>query len=295
MKQHAPLLLPSACDALTAKLIEQAGFPAYQVGGFALDGMRFGFPDMDVNRLGEKSAAVRDIVYACELPVLVDCDDGYGDEKNVVHTVHVYDDLGASAIFIEDQASPKRCGHMGGKKVIYPKEMVRKLRAAKSARSDRNKLFILARTDAIAVNGLDDALRRAEMYLKAGADGVYLEGAESVEQLRRIGHEFKGEPLAVSILEGGGKTPFLPPSEMHKLGFNMLLYPTTLLFQQTRAIQRALANLKAGQPMPEQDSVTMMQFEKIVDIAYWKSIEESALPMGERVRQAINKAIQKVA
>lgn len=100
LQQHAPLLLPSACDALTAKLIQQAGFPAYQIGGFSLDGMRFGFPDMDVNRLGEKSAAVRDIVYACELPVLVDCDDGYGDEKNVVHTVHVYDDLGASAIFM---------------------------------------------------------------------------------------------------------------------------------------------------------------------------------------------------
>jgi 2-methylisocitrate lyase-like PEP mutase family enzyme len=295
LKQHAPLLLPSACDALSAKLIEQAGSPAYQVGGFALDGMRFGFPDMDVNRLGEKSAAVRDIVYACELPVLVDCDDGYGDEKNVVHTVHVYDDLGASAIFIEDQASPKKCGHMGGKKVIEPRDMVKKIRAAKSARRDRNKLFILARTDAIAVNGLEDALRRAEMYLKAGADGVYLEGAESVEQLRRIGREFKGEPLAVSILEGGGKTPFLPPAEMYSLGFDMLLYPTTLLFQQTRAIQRALANLKQGKPMPERESVTMLEFEKIVDIAYWKSIEENALPLGERVRQAINKAVQKVA
>lgn len=295
LKQHAPLLLPSACDALTAKLIQQAGFPAYQVGGFALDGMRFGFPDMDVNRLGEKSAAVRDIVYACELPVLVDCDDGYGDEKNVVHTIHVYDDLGASAVFIEDQKSPKRCGHMRGKEVIDPRDMVKKIRAARSARRDANMLFILARTDAIAVNGLDDALRRAEMYLKAGADGVYLEGPEDVEQLRRIGHEFKGQPLAVSILEGGGKTPFLPPAEMHKMGFNMLLYPTTLIFREARAIQRALADLKQGKPMPKNDSVTMMEFEKIVDIAYWKAIEQSALPLGERVRQALNKAVKKVA
>lgn len=295
LKQHAPLLLPSACDALTAKLIQQAGFPAYQVGGFALDGMRFGFPDMDVNRLGEKSAAVRDIVYACELPVLVDCDDGYGDEKNVVHTIHVYDDLGASAVFIEDQKAPKRCGHMGGKEVIDPRDMVKKIRAARSARRDASMLFILARTDAIAVNGLDDALRRAEMYLKAGADGVYLEGPEDVEQLRRIGHEFKGQPLAVSILEGGGKTPFLPPAEMHKMGFNMLLYPTTLIFRETRAIQRALADLKQGKPMPKDRSVTMLEFEKIVDIAYWKSIEQSALPLGERVRQALNKAVKKVA
>ncbi|HEV7552680.1 MAG TPA: isocitrate lyase/phosphoenolpyruvate mutase family protein, partial [Candidatus Angelobacter sp.] len=99
LKKHKPMQLVAACDALTAKLIEQAGFPAYQVGGFALDGMRFGFPDMDVSRLGEKSGAVRDIIHACNLPVLVDCDDGYGDEKNVVHTIHIYDDLGASAIF----------------------------------------------------------------------------------------------------------------------------------------------------------------------------------------------------
>lgn len=295
MKQHAPLLLPSACDALTAKLIQQAGFPAYQVGGFALDGMRFGFPDMDVNRLGEKSAAVRDIVYACELPVLVDCDDGYGDEKNVVHTIHVYDDLGASAVFIEDQKSPKKCGHMGGKEVIDPRDMVKKIRAARSARRDATMLFLLARTDAIAVNGLDDALRRAEMYLKAGADGVYLEGPEDVEQLRKIGQEFKGEPLAVSILEGGGKTPFIPPAEMQKMGFNMLLYPTTLIFRETRAVQRALADLKQGKPMPKNDSVTMMEFEKIVDIAYWKAVEQSALPLGERVRQALNKAVKKVA
>jgi 2,3-dimethylmalate lyase len=130
LKQHKQLLLPSACDALTAKLVQQAGFPAYQIGGFALDGMRFGFPDMDVTRLGEKSAIVRDIVHASELPVLVDCDDGYGDEKSVVHTIHTYDDLGASAIFIEDQKSPKRCGHMSGKEVVEPRVMVNKLHAA---------------------------------------------------------------------------------------------------------------------------------------------------------------------
>ena len=295
LKQHAPLLLPAACDALTAKLIEQAGFPAYQIGGFALDGTRFGFPDMDVTRLGEKSSAVRDIVYACSLPVLVDCDDGYGDEKSVVHTVHTYDDIGASAIFIEDQKAPKRCGHMGGKEVIEPKAMVSKIRAAKSARRNAERLFILARTDALAVNGVDDAIRRAEMYLKAGADGIYVEGPENLEQLKRIGHEFKGEPLAVSILEGGGKTPWVPPAEMHAMGFNMVLFPTTLLFRQTRAVLNALGDLKAGRPMRQDAAVNMTQFEKIVDIAYWKSIEEKAIPLGERVRQAINKVVKKVA
>lgn len=285
----------AAGDALTAKLIQQAGFPAYQVGGFALDGMRFGFPDMDVNRLGEKSAAVREIIQACDLPVLVDCDDGYGDEKNVVHTIHIYDRLGASAIFMEDQKSPKRCGHMGGKKVVEPQEMVNKVRAACSARRDPEQLFIIARTDAIAVNGVDDALRRGEMYLKAGADGIYVEGPRNMKELEKVGRVFKGEALVVTMLEGGGVTPWASPQEFHKLGFNMILYPTTLLFRQTRAIQRALTDLKAGRPMPDNDSVTMTEFEKLVDIAYWKSIEEKPIPLGERVRQAINKVVKKTA
>jgi len=209
--------------------------------------------------------------------------------------VHTYDDIGASAIFIEDQKAPKRCGHMGGKEVIDPKAMASKIRAARSARRNADRLFILARTDALAVNGVDDAIRRAEMYLKAGADGVYVEGPESIEQLEKIGREFKGEPLAVSILENGGKTPWLPPKEMHALGFNMVLFPTTLLFRQTRAVQEALADLKNGRPMRRDAAVSMTEFEVIVDVAYWKSIEQKALPLGERVRQAINKVVKKVA
>src|SRR5205085_6518665 len=148
---------------------------------------------------------------------------------------------------------------------------------------------------ALAVNGLGDALRRAEKYLKTGVDGIYIEGPENVQHLRTIGREFKGTPLAVSILEGGGKTPWLPPSEMDAMGFNMLLYPTTLLFRQTRTILRALEDLKMGKPMPERESVTMLEFEKFVDIAYWKAIEQKAIPLGERVRRAINKIVKRAA
>jgi methylisocitrate lyase len=295
LKQHAPLQLPAACDALTAKLIEQAGFAAYQVGGFALDGARFGFPDIDITRLGEKSNAVLDIVHACRLPVLVDCDEGYGDEKNVAHTVHVYDDIGASAIFIEDQKAPKKCGHMAKKEVIPAKDMVKKIRAAKSARRDPDKLFIIARTDALAVEGLQAALQRAEAYLKAGADGVYVEGPRNRRELRAVGREFKGEALAVSVLEGGGQTPWVPPDELHEMGFNMILYPTTLLFQQTWTIMRALEDLKAGKPMPQEQAVSMNEFETIVDIAYWKAVEQKVVPTSERIRQAVNKIFKKVA
>src|SRR5947199_4428238 len=190
LKQHKQLILPSACDALTAKLIEQAGFPAYQIGGFALDGARFGFPDMDVNRLGEKSATVSSIIHACDLPVLVDCDDGYGDEKNVTHTVHTYEEMGASALFMEDQKAPKRCGHMAGKEVIPAKDMVGKLKAAVAARAHKESLFLIARTDALEPNGLPDALKRAEMYLNAGVDGIYIEGPHDEKQMRIIGREF---------------------------------------------------------------------------------------------------------
>jgi methylisocitrate lyase len=295
LRKHGQLLLPSACDALTAKLIEQAGFPAYQIGGFALDGMRFGFPDMDVNRLGEKSTAVANIVHACSLPVLVDCDDGYGDEKNVTHTVHVYDSLGVAAIFIEDQKAPKRCGHMSGKQVIPAKEFTSKLRAAIAARRTKDELFLLARTDAIEPEGIDAALKRAEQYLKAGADGIYFDGVQDEKQMRRIRDEFKGEPLATTILERGGKTPWLPPSAMLEYGFNMVLYPVSLLFRQTRAIQKGLADLKAGRPLPERESVDMMEFEKIVDIAYWKMIEQKAVPVPEKIRRGLNKLFQKAA
>jgi 2-methylisocitrate lyase-like PEP mutase family enzyme len=295
LRKHAPLLLPAACDALTAKLIRDAGFPAYQVGGFALDGARFGYPDMDLSRLGEKSEAVREILRAVDLPVLVDADDGYGDAKNVTHTVHVYEEMGASALFIEDQKAPKRCGHMAGKEVIPAKEMVSKLKAAVAARSHRDSLFVIARSDALEPNGLLDALKRAEMYLNAGVDGLYIEGPHDEKQMRIIGREFRGVPLAITMLEGGGRTPWTSPAELGELGYSMILYPTTLLFRMTRGIQRGLADLKAGRPITRQNAVDMFEFEKIVDIAYWKAVEQQVLPLPERVRQKVNKIFKRVA
>src|SRR5437899_5859167 len=161
-----PLLLPCAHDALSARLIERAGFAAYSVGGYALVGARYGLPDIGLVGFGEMSAGIRDIMAASSLPVLVDCDDGYGDAKNVARTVTGYEAMGVSAIFMDDQRAPKRCGHMAGKDVIDADVMPAKLRAAVDARESPD-LFILARTDARAVHGLDEALRRGEIYLKA--------------------------------------------------------------------------------------------------------------------------------
>src|SRR5437588_1563657 len=174
LDSHQVLQLPAAHDALTAKLIQRAGFHAYQIGGFALVGARHGLPDVDLTRFGEHAAGVRDIMAACDLPVLVDADDGYGDAKNVTLTVTSYEATGVSAIFIEDQVSPKRCGHMSGKQVVPPKIMEERIQAAVAARHSAD-FFIVARPDARAVEGLDEALKRAERYLKAGADGLYIE------------------------------------------------------------------------------------------------------------------------
>jgi len=276
LHEHKPLLLPAAHDALTARLIQLAGFPAYQIGGFALVGAMHAVPDIDLEHFGENSAAAREIIEASPLPVLVDGDNGYGDVKNVTRTIQGYEDIGASAIFIEDQKSPKKCGHMANKEVIPAEEMVAKVRAAVAARSD-SRFFIMARTDALGSLGVKEAIERAKRYLDAGADGAYVEGPTNTKELETIGRELGDVPLAVSVLEGGGKTPWLPPAEFSQMGFSMLLYPTTVLFRLTRTIQAALTDLKLGKPMSK-DAVNMDQFEQIVDIDHWKEIEKEFQP-----------------
>jgi 2-methylisocitrate lyase-like PEP mutase family enzyme len=269
---ESPLLLPVAHDALTAKIIERAGFTALQIGGFAVQGSRHGVPDIDLTHFAERYAAVKDIMGATSLPIMVDADDGYGDVKNVTYTIRGFEGLGIQAVFLEDQQAPKECGHMDDKKVVPPEQMIGKIRAAVAAKSD--DFFILARTDALGPEGLDSALRRGGQYLKAGADGIYVEGPETVEQLEKIGKTFKGKPLATSILENGGKTPWLSPKEFGKLGFTMLLYPTTLLFQATHAIQEAAERLRRGEPIAEDQAVNMKQFQEIVDLRHWQKIEK---------------------
>ena len=174
------LVVPGAHDALSARLIQKIGFETYFIGGFPAVGARYGVPDVGLKGFGEISAAVRDIMSACDLPVFVDGDDGYGDVKNVVHTVQTYERMGVSAILIEDQQWPKRCGHMVGKKVV-PTEMAEaKIKAACSERLN-TETWILARTDARAVYDLDEAMRRAERYIRAGADGIFIEAPRSID------------------------------------------------------------------------------------------------------------------
>ncbi|MER9328476.1 isocitrate lyase/PEP mutase family protein [Mesorhizobium sp. M0152] len=269
---HAPLVLPSAGDALSARLIERAGFPAYQIGGFAMVAAMHAVPDIDLEQYGEKHTRAREIIEASDLPVLVDGDDGYGDVKNVTRTVRGYEAIGASALFIEDQKPPKRCGHMAGKEIVAAEIMEEKIRAAVAARVDPD-FFLLARTDAREPHGLDDAIERAKRYLDAGADGVYVEGPTSVEELAQVGEAFKDVPLATSILERGGKTPWQSPSDLHAMGYDMVLYPTTILFSAVHAMQQALDDLREGRPLSPEKSVDLKGFEEIVRMSEWAAIE----------------------
>lgn len=271
LKQDGPLLLPLAHDALAARLIERAGFLAYAIGGFPLVGSRYGLPDIGLVGLSEMSQGVRDVMAASTLPVLVDGDDGYGDVKNVTRTVQTYERMGVAAMLLEDQVAPKRCGHMAGKAVVPAELMARKLRVAAAARE--SNLFLIARTDARAVHGLDDALRRAELYLKSGADGVFVEAPESRAELERVGSEFRHVPQLANMLEAG-RTPLLSPAELFQMGFAMVAYPTSLIFRVTRTIEKALADLKAGRLALAGEGVDFETFKDVVGFSPWVEVEE---------------------
>lgn len=270
---ESPLLLPCAHDGLSARLIEAAGFTAYSIGGFPLVGARYGLPDIGLAGLTDMANGVRDIVAASGLPVLVDADDGYGDAKNVARTVRLYESLGVAALFIEDQVSPKRCGHMAGKKVIPMQDMVRKVRAAAGARTNPDT-FIVARTDARAVHGLDDALRRAERYLEAGADGIFVEAPRSLEELARIGRSFDVPQLA-NMLEDGA-TPMLSPAELAQLGFQMVAYPTSLIFRIAHVMQEALRAMRDGALTASPPQLGFDAFKRIVGFEEWVAVEDES-------------------
>lgn len=266
-----PLVLPGAHDALSALLIRQAGFKAYFIGGFPVVGVRHGLPDIGLATLGEISAAVRDILAVSDLPVLVDVDNGYGDVKNVVHAVHTYEKMGAQALFFEDQVSPKRCGHIAGKELLPCEEMERRIRAAANERRDP-RTFIIARTDAREVYGMDEALRRGERYARAGADGLFIEAPESVQELEQIGRALAGTPLMANMLEGG-RTPILRPAELETLGFRIVIYGISLLMRSVRVMQDSLADLRSGELRLVGSGVGFEEYKRIVGFDHWSALE----------------------
>jgi 2-methylisocitrate lyase-like PEP mutase family enzyme len=200
------LMFPVSHDPLCAKIAELSGFAAVSVGGYASSASMLARPDINLLTLTEMADVVRRTVNAVNIPVFADGDTGHGNVNNVKRTVELFEQAGAASLFIEDQVSPKRCGHMAGKEVIPPREMAAKIEAAIDARKDPD-LLIMARTDALAVNGIDDAIARAGSYLDAGADFIFVEAPESVDQMRRITREVDAPNLANML--PGGKTPLL--------------------------------------------------------------------------------------
>jgi 2-methylisocitrate lyase-like PEP mutase family enzyme len=274
MSMDRPFVLPGAYDALSAKLIEQAGFDGFVIGGFPLVGARYGLPDIGLVGLGEMAEGMRDIINAVNIPGLVDGDHGYGDVKNVVRTMQTYESMGAGAILLEDQVAPKRCGHTEGKKVVEPRVMEEKLRAAADSRQSKD-FFLIARTDARAVHGLDDALRRSEGYLKAGADGIFIEAPQNIEELERVAKAFDVPQMCNMLI--GGKTPILSNRELHQMGFKMIVHGTTLIKRVARTLELLLADLHNDQMQCNPDDfASLEQFMTLVGLKDWQKIEASA-------------------
>ncbi|WP_439120464.1 isocitrate lyase/PEP mutase family protein [Marivita sp.] len=241
------LVTPSCGDALSARLIEDAGFDAMFMSGFAVSAHRIGAPDAGLISYGEMRDAVRDICAVTQLPVLADGDTGYGNAMNVRRTVAGYARAGAAAVMIEDQVAPKRCGHTKGKLVVDRAEAVDRIRAADDARRESGQdILIIARTDARHGHGLDEALARAEAFHAAGADILFVEAPHSEAEMRRICSELPGWKMA-NMVEGGA-TPILPPDQLAEIGYNHAAYPLTLMSVAMRAMQEALAALRDGHP-----------------------------------------------
>lgn len=240
------LVAPGAYDALSARLIVQTGFRAVYMTGFGTSASVLGQPDVGLLTMSEmvsRAAALASV--AGDVPLIADADTGYGNPINVRRTIHEYERAGAAGLHVEDQVWPKKCGHMEGKQLIPMEEMVQKVHAAVDARQDPD-FVIIARTDANAVTGFEDALRRGQAYREAGADAIFIEAPRSMEELRAIGQAFRGTPLLFNWAESG-KTPLLPLSDIQTLGFNLVIFPVSLLFAATHTMLTLLELLKTGE------------------------------------------------
>lgn len=244
------ITMPCCFDPLSAKLIEQAGFPLTFMSGFAASAARLGMPDTGLMSYAEVVDQGRNICNAVSIPVIGDGDTGYGNALNVKRTVKGFAQAGLAAVMIEDQVSPKRCGHTAGKAVVSRGEAFERVRAAADARAEGHDILILARTDARHDHGLDEAIERAQEFRRLGADILFVEAPRTRDEMAEVCARIDG-PCMANIVEGG-MTPALPPAELERLGFKIAAYPLTLLAAAMKAMVDALERFKTGVP-PEED------------------------------------------
>jgi len=258
-----PRCHPVACcwDALSAQMIEQAGFPFTFMSGFAVSASRIGAPDQGLISYGEMVDQGRNICAAVSFPVIGDGDTGYGNAINVKRTVNGYAGAGFASVMIEDQVSPKRCGHVAGKQVVGRDEALERVQAAVDARNAGADILIMARTDARAVHGLDEAIWRAQRFGELGADILFVEAPQTEQELARIAKEAPGIHAA-NMIEGG-VTPFLPPDHLHELGYRFAVYPLTIFGAAMKAMNEAMGLIAAGQAVGDK-SVSFAEMKRIV-------------------------------
>jgi 2,3-dimethylmalate lyase len=267
------IVAPGAYDGFSARLIEAAGFKAVYMTGAGTAASHLGQPDLGLATLTEMATHASHLASCVSLPVIADADTGYGNALNVVRTVREYEKAGVAGLHLEDQVAPKKCGHIAGKQVLEAKEFADKIRAAVEYKTDPD-LVIIARTDARAVTGLDDAIARANLYREAGADVIFFEAPQSLDEIRRVAREVKA-PLLANMVQGG-RTPGMTVSELEQLGFKIVIFPGVCMRAAVPAIEGALDRLKqTGTDWPEGGPVMgPMDIFRKVGFDWWHAVEE---------------------
>lgn len=266
------LVAPGAHDVLTAKIIEKAGFQAVYMTGYGQAASHLGTADVGLMTMTEMLARANNFASAVDVPVIADGDTGFGNAINVMRTVRQYEMAGVAAIQLEDQVAPKKCGHMTGRQVIPMEEMVGKIRAAVEARQNPD-FVIIARTDARTIHGIDEAIRRAKAYEEAGADIIFVESPESVEEMKRITSGFN-VPVLANMVEGG-RTPLLSARELEMLGYDMVIFPTASTYMVAQAMKNLMEELmRTGTTenlIPEM--IPFPEFNKLIGLTEIRELE----------------------
>jgi 2,3-dimethylmalate lyase len=273
LEEPGVIELPGCYDVLSAMILEQAGFKCVFLSGYGVAASMMGNPDIGLTTLSETAMMARYTAARVNVPVVVDADNGYGNEDNVIRTVEELESAGAAVIVIEDQVLPKRCGHTGGKKVLPLPFYMRKLEFALKAR--RTPMVIIARTDSMDI---EDAIQRAKTFHAAGADGLLIDGLKGMEQLKRVAGEVPGHKQVNLIW--GGVTPSMPAGELHKLGFKIVQYSTPALYVAMHALRDSMTKLREEHKLDAiaGDSVGFKDFQKFIEERYLNRVPASVYP-----------------
>jgi len=270
------VVAPGVMDALSARIAKEAGFQCLYMSGYVNSAVMLGSPDFGLLTLTEMSERLKMIVDATQIPLIADADTGYGNPINVRRTVAEYIRAGAAAIQLEDQTFPKRCGHMQGKQIIPAELMVQKVRAAADVVSEtKSDLLIIARTDARALQGLDEAIRRGKLYVEAGADIIFIEAPINREELATIGGSFD-VPLLVNLIEGA-RTPICPLGELEAMGFSIVIYPISAMYVMSKTLKEFYADLRAaGTTEGWFDRMSSFEeFNAFIGLSHYRALEDS--------------------